>query len=116
MEEDKPVTITDDQPTFDRNKSEKMVTAESGSFRFTEGKNTQQQTTVNGGKGQQLAHLSKQNKELLNEIAMIKDEKCVLINRIFALSKKYELMKTVLDSKLKFNLLAKFCSCLAAQF
>lgn len=39
--------------------------------------------------------LKKANKRLKNEVTMLKDEKCILINKIFSLSKKLEHLKHV---------------------
>lgn len=44
------------------------------------------------------------NNRLKNEITLLKDEKCILINKIFSLSKKLEHLKHVLK---KFNFFSK---------
>ena len=88
--------ITEDKTITDVRKSEMMVTAESNSVKVVEFNNNQQsQYQLGNSKGNNQNSLVKINQELRTEITKLNDEKCIMINKIFSLSKKYELMKSV---------------------
>ena len=91
-------TVTDIK--VNKSKPEMIITAESNSVKVIEtnkqSKNTKEMSPA--AKHQRNIQVTQINKELRTEITKLNDEKCILINRIFSLSRKYELMKTVSQS------------------